>query len=512
MQNIGLKQPPLSYDQMRQQLSEFNARLANPRLPPIVTDPVERSNDAVLMAGMASGGQIGDGYVPPYETSPVQIAKDNPVKSVVSLGLAPLIGAAAGNVGNVVDAMFTPTAPGHEMDMVRGKAADVASDLSSTAKNVAIPAAAAVQAVTGRPLSLGIDTTPKPAPNMLPSHTGESVLNQPSVLTAAAPTGFVLADRADRKGQKLGLDEGIDYYKYKNMNGTVDAGTTGGLVQLGGGNVNPMNPESMKTLNSKLVGAPAYIPGQEAKTAANIKALQSGSQSAIDAAARSSRDEYQIQRQNSPEGQITQLNNVIAQNLGNQYDGPQKVAAAQAQINAIQHQQKLDLARSSQETWLAGEKLGADVKLSDQKFKANEHRLDLQHEASQNQLYKPDKSEIARIKSEADRTERLLTARATLMSKPEWATLTDEQKALQLSLLQYDPETQTFIPGSPEELPKKGFLGIGNKPGKPATPGKIVPVLKASQRGEVAAAQSLLKKYGGDRAKAEAAYKKGERS
>lgn len=47
-------------------------------------------------------------WKPPFQSSIAEVASNNPISSVVSLGIVPAVGALAGKVGNLISAAVTP--------------------------------------------------------------------------------------------------------------------------------------------------------------------------------------------------------------------------------------------------------------------------------------------------------------------------------------------------------------------------------------------------------------------
>ena len=101
-------------------------------------------------------------YKPKYETSIAEIAKENPISSVLSMGIVPVVGAAAGKILETGRAMISDT--GDPMTMVKGRTQQMASELSDytsgqagkpTNTNIAAPLAPTIkpQPITALPVN-----------------------------------------------------------------------------------------------------------------------------------------------------------------------------------------------------------------------------------------------------------------------------------------------------------------------------------------------------------------------
>jgi len=115
----------------------------------------------------------------------------------------------------------------------------------------------------------------------------------------------------------------------------------------------------------------------------------------------------------------------------------------------------------------------ADKGLEAVKFGATEAANARKYAADQKAIYEPNKTEKAKIDASAKREERIIAGRALLMSKPEFLALDETQQNSMLERLAVDPDTDTWVPGSPD-VPESGMLWW-KKPEVPAVAGRRVP-------------------------------------
>lgn len=68
--------------------------------------------------------------------------------------------------------------------------------------------------------------------------------------------GYIVRDGTNggKKGEKLGWQEGMNYYDYNNMYGSTSSKDGGSLIQLGGGKVNTMKPGDLERVNGHIKG------------------------------------------------------------------------------------------------------------------------------------------------------------------------------------------------------------------------------------------------------------------
>lgn len=119
----------------------------------------------------------------PYDTDYSNLLRSSPISNVVGLGIPALVQKGLGFAGNVASAMTAPTDP---MAMVKGRTANVAEQLSSTAQNLAAPAAVATQVATGTPVTGAAPYNPSAFTGVAPlaSHgVGVAPVSRPVVPT-----------------------------------------------------------------------------------------------------------------------------------------------------------------------------------------------------------------------------------------------------------------------------------------------------------------------------------------
>lgn len=227
---------------------------------------------------------------------------------------------------------------------------------------------------------------------------------------------------------------------------------------------------------------------------------------------------------------ITNATNNLAylSTLGPDGDGKSNSSTAQMRLNMLLDQQNKGIKQQEvdnvaqgqrlglqgtqyqSDNTLAGTKLTAEEGAKARMYAADQIRIGREAEAKDKALYTPNKTEAARIAAEGKREERIIAGRAALMSKPEWYSLTPEQQSDALNQLELDSAKETWVAGTAGQEGTSGFLGIGGKPAVPAKAGYRQLKVPAGRESDVQVAQKLMAKYG-DRAKAELAYKNGER-
>lgn len=136
-----------------------------------------------------------------------------------------------------------------------------------------------------------------------------------------------------------------------------------------------------------------------------------------------------------------------------------ELANINAQITSMTGQRHSDqsdqTARNGQQLGLqahqikdATDRRGQDIGLEGHKFVATENRLGREHAERLKREFEPNKTEAAQIKADADKQNRIMQSKAALLSKPEIAALPEAERQALLDQLMFDPETETWIPGT----------------------------------------------------------------
>lgn len=421
--------------------------------------------------GHAKGGPT---WEPPYETSPVEIAKENPIKSVLTLGAAPLLASAGGFVGNVASAMGADT---DSMAMVKGRTQDVAGQLGTASKNISQPAAASVQALTGQTITGNQPVEYIPPTTKQGTKLGWTTGNNKTAMdfindnpqTVKSPLGYQGGTAPDpaKLGQQV-------------YTGPEFATATGGMGLIG-------SPRQYKT-PTVTVGNTTSSANDWSDGSANMvkMGIESKYNDEVAAATRNNAITANFEANKSAAQRFNDLSSgnttwdmkpeeKMKLALGS-FAADKKTQADNTVANTTQQGQRLglqgDMYKADQS--LAGNKIVAEEGAKSRMYGADQARLGREYEAQQKALYTPNKAESAKISADGKREERIIAGRAALMAKPEWYTLSPEQQADALNLLELDSSKETWVAGTPAQEAKSPWLGP-NTPAVAAKAGRRVP-------------------------------------
>ncbi len=322
------------------------------------------------IAGFADSGDTD--WKPPYETDLGELAAAHPIANVVGLGIPAVAQKIAGEVGNVASAMNTPTDP---MAIVKGRTQDVADQLGSTTRNLSQPAALATRAITGQPFtgdSLPLSSQANgitASPGMPPIAGGPGAAPTSSPRAADITTPPLSSSDPGSGFARIG-GKRIDYSNIgiAGKDPLSNSKSGGGIVYASGGDPSGRDVDwSPGSANNIAAMSDANRKNglmTDSSSPGGVRLMTRGEAASLGLVT----PQQQFERNNAD---IKDYMRTIAGNVGNQYDGAEKIASARLNMATLQNANQQLLRNIAGNQDLEGQKYAADATLAGRKIAAN---------------------------------------------------------------------------------------------------------------------------------------------